>query len=444
MSNKEKYGEVLTPPSFVKDMIKLLPRCVFTQKNFKWLDPGTGTGNIAEGIVQSLLDGLQIPKLERKDFILENMLHMIEINLDHIKTLKTKFGENANIINDNFLTYDDPNQYDIICGNPPFNFNGSHKVPTASSEISKRNDGETIWIEFTKKAISLLKPNGYLLFVLPSIWLKPDKAKMYHYLNQYTIHKIHTFSNTESNKIFGGEAQTPSCFFLLQKRPSSKEILLYDKDIKKYVPFYLASPTVPIPVFGASVINLVYQFTQKFGNLKVYKTNMPGKNVKLSLLKTSQHKYKNVNTCILNDLKPKLSYRYSDKPCAYRGKPKLIMAHGMYGFPYLDDTGKLGISNRDKYVICDYNVRELRIIQQFLSTKFALYLFESTRYRMKFLERYVFDLIPDIPKLPNLPNVLDDYTLADYFNLTQQQRYAVRKLHRKEYVWKFLDIDKKK
>ena len=419
MNNKEKYGEVLTPNNLVKDMLKLLPEAVFKNKNFKWLDPGAGTGNIS----QCIIDKIASEQQKNTSDILK-LVDMIEINDEHIPTLKSKFGENANIIHGNFLEHD--NKYDVICGNPPFNFNGSRKVPTASSNISKKDDGKTIWIDFTKKAISLLKPNGYLLFILPSIWLKPDKAKMYQYLTQFRIHKIHCFSNTDANKLFKNECQTPCCFFLLQKCPSIKEVLLYDKDISKYIPFYLANPNVPIPVFGASIVNLVYEFTQKIGNLRVDKSNMPSKNNEIRLLKTKTHKFKNIHTCMLDGLHPKLSFRYSSKPCLYYTKPKLVLAHGMYGFPYLDTKGKYGISNRDKFIIYDYSLYELKIIKDFLSTKFALYLFEATRYRMKFLEKYIFDLMPDIPKMPNLPTDINDDTLAEYFSLTKEQRYKNR------------------
>ena len=93
---------------------------------------------------------------------------------------------------------------------------------------------------------------------------------------------------------------------------------------------------------------------------------MPGKNTEIRLLKTKTHKYKNIHTCILDGLNPKLAFRYSTKPCLYYKKTKLVLAHGMYGFPYLDEKGKYGISNRDKFVIYDYSLSELKIIKDFL------------------------------------------------------------------------------
>ena len=50
------------------------------------------------------------------------------------------------------------------------------------------------------------------------------------------------------------------------------------------------------------------------------------------------------------------------------------------------------------YVILDKSKDELSKIQDFLSTYFALYVFESTRYRMKYLEKYAFQFLPDLWK----------------------------------------------
>ena len=105
----------------------------------------------------------------------------------------------------------------------------------------------------------------------------------------------------------------------------------------------------------------------------------------------------------------------------------------MYGFPTIDKGGLYGISNRDKYVILRDDTEDLLKLQKFFSTKTALYLFESTRYRMKYLEKYIFELIPDITKLNNFPEEINDYTIATYFGLTNEEINAINSLHKKEY-----------
>ena len=109
------------------------------------------------------------------------------------------------------------------------------------------------------------------------------------------------------------------------------------------------------------------------------------------------------------------------------------MAHGMYGFPTIDKAGLYGISNRDKYVILRDDMKDLSKLQKFFSTKTALYLFECTRYRMKYLEKYIFELIPDITKLDNFPEDINDETIATYFGLTDDDKNAINSLHKKKY-----------
>ena len=93
----------------------------------------------------------------------------------------------------------------------------------------------------------------------------------------------------------------------------------------------------------------------------------------------------------------------------------------MYGMPYLDISGEYGISNRDNYVIQKEKLSDLIKIQTFLSTKTAIYLFKSTRYRMMYLEKYAFELIPDITNLLDFPEVINDDTIADYFGFDEKR-----------------------
>ena len=121
---------------------------------------------------------------------------------------------------------------------------------------------------------------------------------------------------------------------------------------------------------------------------------------------------------------------------AFYGKKKIVMGHKMYGFPFIDYKGEYGISNRDNYVILSEDDETLERLCQFFSNKLALYLFESTRYRMKYLEKYIFQLLPDITKLSNVPDILTVDSLSDYFKLTDEERKSVKNLHKKEYTFK--------
>lgn len=424
------YGEVATPLSFVNLMLSTIPEEKYKNPNYKWLDPGCGSGNFSIILYYKLLDKLQdiIPDIEeRKNHIIKNMIYMVEIQLENFNILKQIFGKDANIYCNNFLEFS-YKEFDVIIGNPPFNFMGQIKVPT--SKQNKKNDGKIIWPDFIIKSISLLKQNtGLLCVFIPSIWLKPDKKGMYNYLLQYKIEWLNCFSNTTTNKIFKGKAQTPSCFFLLTKRETDNYITIFDNNLDKYI-FYQLKPNNPIPIFGQEVCKKIQQFN--FQCLTVIKTNMPPKDCIFSDSEKEGY-FPNISTCKLNGIKPELIINYTNKKLKYAGIPKLVLAHKMYGFPYLDINGKYGISNRDNYVIIKDNISDLVKIQKFLSTKTALYLFETTRYRMKYLEKYAFEIIPDITLLEDFPEIITDKTISEYFRFDEYDKKAINNLHSKNY-----------
>lgn len=447
--NKELYGEVYTPLYFVKEILKIIPEETFKNPQYKWLDPGSGTGNFSIILYYKLLIGLEtvISDIEeRKEHIIKNMIYMIELRSENIEILKHIFGKDANIYEENYLNYKHnseinditPQIFDVIIGNPPFNTGGPKKVPT-NNKLKKTEDGLTLWMAFVIKSISLLHNNtGQLCLFIPSIWLKPDKKRLYYLLTQYDIKKLNCMSNTKTNKIFKGNAQTPSCYFLLTKCDSSNTINIYDECRKEYIDYYL-TPGDPIPVFGQTIIRKLKKYCYLPNNINntiiVIKSNMPPKSAFISPIKTEKCKYPNVTTCKLkaNSNTPELIINYSDIPLAFLGVPKLILAHKMYGFPYLDISGEYGISNRDNYVIIKEKYEDLIKLKRFLSTKTALYLFEATRYRMKYLEKYAFQLIPDITQLPDFPTKINDNTIADYFQFDEEDRYVIQRLHKKTY-----------
>jgi len=417
LQNKHKYGEVNTDFSLITKILNLIPKHKFCNTNLKWLDPCCGCGYFSMVLYKLLYENIPIKNEDEKhNHIINNMMYMIEINPEHISVLKTLFGEKANIINTDFLITN--GKYDMIYGNPPFNSEGSIKVPT-NNQVSKKTDGSTVWQKFIRKSIDCLKGSGYLTFITPSIWMKCDHS-MYQYMIEYNIKKIHTMTNTETNIAFHGQAQTPTCYFTMvkmktHKYPLHRPIPIYDKPIKKYVKCdtHLDGQLVSLPLFAQSIIQRLLYLVQCYGYLKVIKTSMRPdyKGLSVKSEPDEEHIFPNITTCILNDLQPQLIINYSNKKCVYAGKSKLILAHKMYGFPYYDKNGIYGISNRDNYVILNKTKQEFMQLKDFLSTKFALYVFEATRYRMKYLEKYIFEMIPDITNIPDFPPVINDSSI---------------------------------
>ena len=189
---RHKFGEVFTPLSLVDEMLSKLPEDVWTNPDLKWLDPANGMGNFpikaylgqsdGEYTYPGLFKGLskKIPDdKKRAKHIVENMLFMIDINPKNNAIAKKLFekiapGTKPNVeqidrkngfLSDKPLVFNGKtiDSFDIIMGNPPFN---PPKTESGSS-------GNVIWPNFVMKSYSLLKNDGYLLFVHPPGWKKP-------------------------------------------------------------------------------------------------------------------------------------------------------------------------------------------------------------------------------------------------------------------------------
>ena len=437
---KDKYGEVHTPYVFLSKMLSSIPVEIAKNKNSKWLDAGAGRGNFSFClfiILFNLLKDVIDDPDERKHHIINNMIYMVEINENNILHLREKFGEKANIYHEDYLQWTTDLQFDFIIGNPPYNSGGVKKVPT-NTVIDKKEDGKTIWPDFLRRNISLLKEGGMMNVVVPSIWMKPDKAGMYELLLKYKIEKLHAWNASAVMKIFNYQVQTPLCNFLLIKSENQGKIELYDNQKKEYVDFKLKE-NIPIPLCFASIVNKFLVLREKYGKLKINKSNMPQKGTVLKDIFSLTHPFQNVHTTTINKVtnKPQLQFKYSDDEQPFYGEPKIIMAHKMYGFPYIDKEGVYGISSRDNYIIKNKSIKTLELIKEFLSTTLILFLFETTRYRMRYLEKYVFEYIPDFSKIPEAIEMYNNENIDVYklFGLTEEEKEYVERYYKKKYTF---------
>ena len=136
-----------------------------------------------------------------KKHILNNMLYMIEINNDYYDELKKKFIEDTNIYICNFIEWNTQLKFDVIIGNPPYNFNGNIKVPTNNFN-NKKLDGKSIWKLFLRKSLALLNDLGFLSIIIPVLWMKPDKEQIYHSLFKNNILKLFALIIQKLTKYF--------------------------------------------------------------------------------------------------------------------------------------------------------------------------------------------------------------------------------------------------
>ena len=113
------------------------------------------------------------------------------------------------------------------------------------------------------------------------------------------------------------------------------------------------------------------------------------------------------------------------------------MGHKMYGFPYIDTSGCFGICNRDNYVIINKEIKELELIKEFLSNELILFIFETTRYRMRYLEKYVFEFIPDFSKIDECWNMFNSSNIDIYmlFDITKEEKEFIESYYKIKYKY---------
>ena len=465
--HKTLYGEVTTPFSMIHTILDMFPKQVFSNPNLKWLDPAAGNGYFMIVLCHRLDLGLQHVfknTSQRRKHILSNMIYMVEINPHHTLELRTTFGELAlpHIYTEtDFLTLGDGNigSFHIIIGNPPYNSNGIIKVPTKSG-VSKLKDGMSIWRDFVHKCY-LLRPS-FVSFIIPSIWMNGNDVNLgdksiYRLLTiKHRLLSFKTFTNTQTNSIFHKQAQTPTIAFLGQCRCDHdnhnnhnndhygpKYCRVFDTIHQTLLDYPLLGPGYCIPVSHFSIIQKLQPFLKKYGSLFsiVHKTNMPRKNVQLydSPTHNNQSLFPAIHTCTLtsySSTQSNIVYKYSNIPTVFHNQNKIVLAHKMYGIPFWDVSGSFGISNRDNYVFLESDVgyeldfignsntsaspihTPLYLLFTFLSMRWIQIIYDSTRYRMKYLEKQAFHFIP------NPFNMLRDGILPDTF-LNEKHIYSL-------------------
>jgi len=164
-----------TPIDCVQEMIsKLLPE-FWARKDLRVLDPCCGNGNFHLPIFFELI------KHHNKKYILESILEFNDINTARLENVCNVFcgygggvgssepnvttqGYKLQITNNDYITHSQTTvKYDLIVANPPY-----AKLLENGKRASKNHN---LIKDFIEKALSQLKPNGYLLFITPDNWM---------------------------------------------------------------------------------------------------------------------------------------------------------------------------------------------------------------------------------------------------------------------------------
>ena len=222
-SVKQSNGIYFTPPETIKKNIQYLQP--FMQNIKEVLEPSCGSCEYISQIRQKY-NNINITG--------------IELNTDIFETIKIFQNNNTKLLNDNYITYDFKNKFDLIIGNPPYFVIKKQDVPNIYHSYYEGRPN--IFILFIIKSLHLLSSDGILSFVLPKNFLNClyyDKTRKY--INEnYKILKI---IECTDNFI---ETQQDTIIIIVQNNKSIQDNKLYTINISNFTIFGLSENIIKL------------------------------------------------------------------------------------------------------------------------------------------------------------------------------------------------------
>ena len=296
-AEKNEFGEVFTPTALIEEMLDKLPKEIWKNKDYKWLDPANGIGNYPMVAYRRLMEGLKDEikdNKKRSEHIIKNMLYMFEINPKNVGVSRKIFGHDANIFCNDFLKSDiekicGVKNFDVIMGNPPYNISGVGRQ-------SKTNIDD----EFIEKSLQLLNTKGFLLFITKTHWRCVSK-----------IHKIlenmflmYSKSYNFNNNPFKGQNMLVN-WFIIQNIKSTKDTEFDYNNIKSYgqIP-----KNMNIYFAYRDYLTYLHELILLYGNMSKVTRNYNGPKVNEYLM--IPHAFSNTKEIHITNIYPKTEDKY--------------------------------------------------------------------------------------------------------------------------------------
>jgi SAM-dependent methyltransferase len=373
-------------------MVDSIPENFWQNKNIKVLDSCCGNGNF-HGFIQTKTS-------------LDN-LYFNEINTKRVANVKRYFGDDINITQKDFLSFDSDDglfeknkiKYDLIVSNPPYaKFNGENR--TSKNHNMSR--------DFIKKAIELTKKDGCILFIVLNNWMSySDRNTLPQLLSLYQFHIL----DIGGAKKYFPKVGSSFTWFLLQKSPNKYEFIVKNhykiQDIQKtklkpnskFIPLYLSNTV-------SSILDKTI-YDETLPRYKVQTTSYLHRTTKkhlISDIKTDIFKYRLIHT-------PSTTV-YSKQKHKFQDGYKVFMSlTNQYG-TFVDDCG---MTQSVAFVMCEN---------------------EKQAYKIKIeLDSEVYRFINNITRYGNFNNVrvLQSFPVLGSFKLNEKETKFVKKFNKLYY-----------
>ncbi len=370
--NIKKYGEVLTMPCLVDNMLETIPFDFwFAPKHV--LEPCCGKGNFLLAIFDKFFDNMyHLSVKERIYLIINECITFCDINANNVEIcnqllelhIKNKCPEiNMEKIHFRGFVCDGLKfygRYDLVATNPPYNSNG-----TLAS-------GNSLYQKFIKKALNdNVVPSGYVLFVTPPSWRKPSTSKCkYHGIfdlmtkeNQMLYVKMN--NSKEGRKMFAG-CDTKFDYYLIQNRVCDQDTLVIDYNNEEVMVDLRKHSFLP-----NFEINMIYSLLAG-GNeakLRIFKcvSKFDARNKNTSYVETDEFKHKLVHSTPLTGTR----FIYcKEKDDTQFARKKVIIGYSGIKHVVNDYDGLYGTTNNTFGIDIDSREHGDLLDKAFLSVRF--------------------------------------------------------------------------
>ncbi len=337
-----------TPISCVEEMIKKIPKSFWDRslENMKILDPVCGNGNFHFVIYNKLIKKKFSPKN-----ILENILHFNDIDLNRtimINSIYEADKYNINVTTQDYLEYNESNQFDLIVANPPY-----AKLLPNGKRASKNHN---LIKPFLEKSLKLLKPNGYLLFLTPDNCMSyADRNKLIQRITSLQI----MYLNIHTAKKYFKKVGSSFIWYLIKNTPGKRKFTVegirkgvnykskVKSEMRKYIPLVyndiiqsILHKTIDsnLPKFKVETSSDLHKYTKKH---------------LITIEQDEEHPYRLIHT-------PKQTV-YSSRPHKYQEGYKVFISITSY---YSVGVDNCGMTQNIAFIRCDdfvkaHNIRDV-------------------------------------------------------------------------------------
>lgn len=338
---KNLFGEVFTPLELVCEMLSKLPPRVWTDKDLKWFDPANGIGNFPIVVYYKLMVTLKgvIGNLKKRSkHIIEQMLYMNELNPVNVGVCRRIFkmidpDATPNIFKGDFLEkteFGGVSMFDIIIGNPPFQ----------KSVVGTREGGyggRTLWDKFIEKSLELIVEGGFLGFITPPPWRKPENELYNLMTKDNQLLYLHIYNKKQGQELFLVSQRVD--LYIIEKNKKYKNTEIIDEqgdkielDLSKwaFLPNYAYKNIKKIMTSEEDGIKIIYDRT-------IYGTDKKN----MSDKKTDKYKYPVVHSINQDGF---VFWYTDDKSKGHFGVSKVLLNFNENQYPVNDYEGKYGMS----------------------------------------------------------------------------------------------------